>query len=249
MRWGRLVVENHRGRLVPRTLGLWLALCASVSTLFVDATGHVGPAGWGGLGCLLLVAAAGLVDDLFPIGPRGLRGHLRALIDGHMTTGVLKLIVAIGGAVVAIALQPERQAPIELAGVVLVAAATNLWNGLDVAPGRALKAFLPVELAVLLARPAPELLPFGAGLAVGAAIGLILDLRERAMLGDGGSNPLGFAAGLSLYVVLPGPAVVAGAVLAVTLNLLAETVTLSRAIRAVPPLRWLDELGRIRPST
>ncbi|HZP90399.1 MAG TPA: hypothetical protein VFC04_05315 [Actinomycetota bacterium] len=249
MRWGRLAVENHRGRLVPRTLGLWLALCATASTLVVDAVRPVGSAGWGGLAGVLLVAAAGLVDDLVPIGPRGLGGHLRALVRGHMTTGVLKLLVAVGCAVVAVGLQPRRNTPVELAGIVLVAAATNVWNGLDVAPGRALKAFLPVELGALLAGPAVELLPFGAGLAAGAAVALILDLRERAMLGDGGSNPLGFAAGLSLYVVLPAPAVMAVAGLAVALNVLAETVTLSRAIRAVPLLRWLDELGRIRSST
>src|SRR5581483_3419892 len=211
---------------------------ATASTLVVDAVRPVGSAGWGGLAGVLLVAAAGLVDDLVPIGPRGLGGHLRALVRGQMTTGVLKLLVAVGCAVVAVGLQPRRNTPVELAGIVLVAAATNVWNGLDVAPGRALKAFLPVELGALLA-----------GLAAGAAVALILDLRERAMLGDGGSNPLGFAAGLSLYVVLPAPAVMAVAGLAVALNVLAETVTLSRAIRAVPLLRWLDELGRIRSST
>ena len=33
----------------------------------------------------------------------------------------------------------------------------------------------------------------------------------------------------------------------VVLTLVAETVTLSRAIDAVAPLRWFDRLGRIRP--
>jgi hypothetical protein len=32
---------------------------------------------------------------------------------------------------------------------------------------------------------------------------------------------------------------------AVALNVLAETITLSRSIEAVPPLRWYDALGRI----
>jgi hypothetical protein len=35
------------------------------------------------------------------------------------------------------------------------------------------------------------------------------------------------------------------AALGVVLNLLAETVTLSRIIRSVPPLRWFDDLGRL----
>jgi hypothetical protein len=38
------------------------------------------------------------------------------------------------------------------------------------------------------------------------------------------------------------------AALAVGLNLLAETVTLSRVIRGAAPLRWFDDLGRIRPA-
>ena len=39
----------------------------------------------------------------------------------------------------------------------------------------------------------------------------------------------------------PAPGVVA-------LHVLSETVTLSRIIRAVPPLRWLDDLGRVRDA-
>jgi hypothetical protein len=37
--------------------------------------------------------------------------------------------------------------------------------------------------------------------------------------------------------------VVAAAATGVGLNVLAETVTLSRAIDATPPLRWYDRLG------
>jgi hypothetical protein len=32
------------------------------------------------------------------------------------------------------------------------------------------------------------------------------------------------------------------------LHVLSETVTLSRIIRRFPPLRWADDLGRIRPT-
>jgi len=78
---------------------------------------------------------------------------------------------------------------------------------------------------------------------------LPLDLRERGMLGDAGSNPLGFAAGLGLFAVLPDAYVVVAAVCAVALNVLAETVSLSRLIEGVAPLRWLDRLGRMRAES
>ncbi len=249
MRWGRLAAENYRGVLVPRGLGLWLAACAAASTIVVAGVQRVGAEGWGTLGAVLLVGAAGLVDDLFSVGPRGLRNHLRYLLAGHVSTGVLKLLVAVGASAALVALQPRRGVAFELAGVVLVAASTNLWNGLDVAPGRALKAFLPVAAVVLLVWPPIVRLPFMPGLAVGAAVALPFDVRERAMLGDGGSNLLGFAAGAGLYAVLPDWGVVWSSVVAVGLNVLADTVTLSRLIQAFPPLRWVDSLGRLdRPG-
>jgi hypothetical protein len=65
------------------------------------------------------------------------------------------------------------------------------------------------------------------------------------MLGDGGANLLGFTIGLGLYLVLGDAWVVVAAAIAVAINAVAETATLSRVIDAVPPLRWFDALGRL----
>jgi hypothetical protein len=244
MTWGRLAAPNHRGVLVPRVLGLWEALGVCVAALGLATSLGLGAAGWAATSGALLVFGAGLMDDLAPAGPRGLRNHLRALAAAQVTTGIVKAFVAVGAAVVVVAVEPRRGASVELAGVVLIAAATNLWNGLDVMPGRALKAFLVVGLLFIgvdwrLAPPVP-------GAFVPGLLAVFADLRERAMLGDGGSNLLGFTVGLGLYLVFPGWGVALGAAAAVALNLLAETVTLSRLIEATPPLRWFDGLGRIR---
>ncbi|HEU4356418.1 MAG TPA: hypothetical protein VFT27_12590, partial [Actinomycetota bacterium] len=90
-----------------------------------------------------------------------------------------------------------------------------------------------------------EVFPGALGMFLAALAALPLDLRERAMLGDAGSNPLGFAVGLGLYATLDGAGVVFAAAAAVVLNVLAETVTLSRVIDRTPPLRWLDRAGRV----
>ncbi len=247
MRWGRLAVENHRGVPLPRILWAVLDVLAIGWTAGCAILRGGGATAWGALVGLLLVSAAGLIDDVVPIGPRGLRGHVRALLDGHMTTGILKLLVALGAAAVVIALQPARPGWVTASGVVLLAAATNVWNGLDVRPGRALKAFLPVALVFVLAgRPSEA--PSVVGMLVAGALVLPLDLRERAMLGDAGSNPLGFAAGLALYATMSDLGVVVAAGCAVALNVLADTVTLSRVIDGAPPLRWLDRLGRVRTA-
>lgn len=244
MRWGRLVAENHRGRPVPRILWALLDASAVGATLLAELAGEAPVAAWGALAALLLVSAAGLLDDLAPPGPRGLRGHLRSLLAGRMTTGALKAVVAVGAAVVVLALEPPRSSWVRVAGVALLAGCANLWNGLDVRPGRALKAFLPIGVWFAIAGRAASF-PAGLGMLAGAALALMPDLRERAMLGDAGSNPLGFAAGLCLYLGLPDAGVALAAAVAVGLNLLAETVTLSRAIEAVPVLRALDRLGRL----
>jgi UDP-GlcNAc:undecaprenyl-phosphate GlcNAc-1-phosphate transferase len=212
--------------------------------MVVAAVEHVASGGWLVLGGSLLVAAAGLIDDLNTGGPRGLRGHLRALASFHVTTGAVKLVVVSAVSLVVVAALPSRPLPVLLAGAVAIAGCANLWNGLDVVPGRALKSFLPAAVAVWLGGPALGLVPILPGVVVAAALAVPFDLRERAMLGDGGANLLGFTVGIGAYLVLPGWAVGLVAVLAVALNAVADTVTLSRVIDAVPSLRWFDRLGR-----
>lgn len=242
----RLSIENHRGVMVPRSLGLWLAGAATASTLIVAWSRPSGPVdrgGWGALVATLVVFAAGLVDDLAPAGPRGLGDHLRALSSGRMSTGILKLVVVVGAATVVVGVQDVGTAPVRLAGVVLVAGCANVWNGLDVRPGRALK-FGLLTIVGLVGLPL-NLLPTLPGVALGSAVALGPDLRERAMLGDAGANLLGFTIGLGLFLVLPGWGVVGASAVVVALNLLAETVTFSRAIGSTAPLRWFDEIGRL----
>jgi hypothetical protein len=239
----RLVVANYRGISVARTLGIVLAASAWIGTFAWAGLRHAGAAAWGALAGCLLVFAAGLVDDLVADAPRGIRNHLRELANGRVTTGVIKLVVAVGSSVVVVALQPARPWWVALTGVVLVAASTNVCNALDLRPGRALKAFLPIGLLFIVFGDV-ALAPAVLGVAVGALVVLPYDLNERAMLGDGGANLLGFAAGLGLYVLLPGWAVPLAAIAAVAVNVLAEATSLSRTIDTVPALRWLDRAGR-----
>jgi hypothetical protein len=238
-RWSRLAVDNYRGVRVPRTLGLLLLVAGLVPAPFLG----VASAGWGVAAGSALVCGAGLIDDLYPTGPRGLRSHLRSLLEGHMTTGVLKLLTIVACSVIVVALQPVRGGWVRVLGVVMIAACANVWNGLDVRPGRALKAFVPVVLGIVWSVEW-SLVPTLAGISLALPVALGLDLRERAMLGDGGANLVGFTAGVALYVTLPDVGVAIAAVTAVALNVLADTVTFSGVIDRVRVLRWLDGLGR-----
>src|SRR5690606_29835916 len=103
--------------------------------------------------CVLAgIGTLGLVDDLLeprqrragrPVS-KGLRGHLGALLEGHLTTGAAK---ALGIPVLALAATATAPAPGGLvrvgADAALIAGCANLANLLDLRPGRALKVVLP----------------------------------------------------------------------------------------------------------
>ena len=245
-RWRK---PNRRGVEIPVTLG-W-ALGIGLVPLAAVLTDQVGAAGLrdsqvGEVLAAAIVFAAGVVDDGFGGDVRGLRGHLRALLSGRLTTGGVKLAAAVLAAAITVAWTPREHLWANLLALVAIAGCTNVWNGLDVAPGRATKGFLVVALVLLaVAWKAFLLVCTGAATAV-----LVPDLRERGMLGDSGANLLGFLAGAEIVRRLPEPWLIAAVLVVVGLNVLAETVTFSRTIEAFPPLRWFDRLGRpVEPTS
>ncbi len=193
------------------------------------------------------VAFLGLLDDLLDAPARGLRGHARALLGGGFSTGVLK---AGGTAALAVAVLADRTAgSAEPAlSVAVLVLCTNAFNLLDLRPGRAAKAFVLVA-ALLLAstrdlEPVREL-----GVFIGPLLVLgLFDLRERAMLGDTGSNLLGALAGFWIVTTLGVAGELAALAALVALTVYGELRSISRAIERIGPLRALDRLGR-RPET
>jgi hypothetical protein len=171
------------------------------------------------------VAAIGLVDDLRSGSERGWRQHLRA----GRTTGVLKLV-----AIPALGLAATRS----LSSALLVSLSANAVNQLDTKPGRALKGFF-VACVPLRQEAARAYAPWAVLLAP-------YDLRERAMLGDAGSNALGAVLGLSSVTKLRGRARWAAIAALAGLNLLGERRSLGELIERTPALAAFDRLGRAR---
>jgi UDP-GlcNAc:undecaprenyl-phosphate/decaprenyl-phosphate GlcNAc-1-phosphate transferase len=229
--------ENYRGRRVPVVLGI--AVTAAIIPCLFLAMREV-RAVWIA-GATLVVFAAGLYDDVQPGRVGGLLTHGRALLRGTMTSGIVKLLAALaGGAIVVLGTGPEPARG--LLGVAVMAGSANLVNLLDVRPGRALKLFIPAAASLCLPAvgAAPLIAPaLGAGVAA-----LPFDLRERAMLGDSGSNVLGFVAGVGLYAILGVFGLAVSLAVVVALHVVSEAVSFSRIIRSVAVLRWLDHVGR-----
>jgi UDP-N-acetylmuramyl pentapeptide phosphotransferase/UDP-N-acetylglucosamine-1-phosphate transferase len=198
------------------------------------------------------VIALGLVDDTLAevrpgdgAGPahRGWRGHGAAALRGELSTGALKAVGSLGLALFAMSYLSLSDGRWLLAAGVLVLA-TNLFNLLDLRPGRSTKAF--VLLGTGLTIGSMDLRPLWAlGLfAAPALVAGAFDLRERAMLGDTGANLLGALAGLWLVLTLSGTGQLIALGLLAAITVLGELRSISALIERTPVLRELDSWGR-----
>ncbi|HWA54655.1 MAG TPA: hypothetical protein VG816_10820 [Solirubrobacterales bacterium] len=249
-----LVRTNYRGARLAFPLGAVLATAALVALAplaFLNDRGDLdllspGLRQW--MPYLLGVAFLGFLDDSLGQGevagtPRGWRGHARALREGSLSTGAVKALGALALAAYVVSgrgLESWRY----VADVVLLILATNLFNLLDLRPGRAEKGLVLLGLGLCIGAwtLAPiELLGIFAGpILVGAAF----TLRERAMLGDTGSNLLGAVGGVWLLTTLGEDARLVALAVVAGLTIYGELRSISATIESVPPLRWLDSLGR-----
>ncbi len=195
------------------------------------------------------VAMLGLLDDALGRGhvadtARGWRGHARAVARGRFSTGAIKAVGAL--ALAAYAVSGRGQQGIDyVADLALLLLATNLFNLLDLRPGRAEKAFALLLAGLCIGAWTAEPLEL-LGVFIGpVVIAATFTLRERAMLGDSGSNLVGALAGISMLVVLDDTGRWVALAVVGALTVYGEFRSISAMIERLPPLRWLDSLGRV----
>jgi UDP-GlcNAc:undecaprenyl-phosphate GlcNAc-1-phosphate transferase len=248
-----LARENYRGARVAFPAGPVLVACSLVVlaplAILDDRAGLdlLDPELRRWIVYVLGVAMLGLLDDALGRGldadsPRGWRGHARAVLTGRFSSGAIKAAGALALAAYVVSGR-GREGLDYVADLALLLLATNLFNLLDLRPGRAEKAFALLLAGLCLgawtAVPLELLGIFIGPVLVGAAF----TLRERAMLGDSGSNLIGALAGVSLLVTLSDPGRLIALALVAALTVYGEFRSISAAIDRMPPLRWLDRLG------
>jgi len=249
-----LVRENYRGAALAFPLGAVLATAALVALAplaFLNDRADLdllapGLRQW--LPYLLGIAFLGFLDDALGQGeaaaaPRGWRGHWAALRAGSLSTGAIKAVGALALAAYVVSgrgLESWRY----VADVALLLLATNLFNLLDLRPGRAEKGLGLLVAGLCLGAWTLEPLEL-VGIFLGPVlVGAWLTLGERAMLGDTGSNLIGAIAGVSLLTVLDADGRLVALAVVLALTIYGELRSISATIDSVPPLRWLDSLGR-----
>jgi UDP-GlcNAc:undecaprenyl-phosphate/decaprenyl-phosphate GlcNAc-1-phosphate transferase len=261
------VTTNYRGAPLPFPTGMAIpvaAMLALVPLTLVQELGDVTvfkAGAYPAVTYVIGVALLGLIDDFVgsgmfsalrlerpgeePGAPRGWRGHGKTILGGGFSTGAVKAAGSLGLALFALSGQDRSTGEYLVAAGVLVLA-TNLFNLLDLRPGRSAKVLILLGAALSLgAWDAAGL--WTVGLFVGPILVLLpFDLRERGMLGDTGSNAIGAVAGLWLVATLSttGQAIALAVMAVVTVY--GEFRSISALIERTPGLRQLDSLGRIQ---
>jgi UDP-GlcNAc:undecaprenyl-phosphate/decaprenyl-phosphate GlcNAc-1-phosphate transferase len=246
---------NFRGRPLPFPFGVLIiaaALLALIPLMLVQRLASTAvfypvmlPVALYALGVLAL----GLIDDTLAREDgdgslqRGWRGHGAAALRGELSTGVLKAGGSLGLALLAMSYLGLSNGRWLLAAGVLVLA-TNVFNLLDLRPGRSTKAFVLLGAGLTIGSSAVRPL-WALGLfAAPALVAGLYDLRERAMLGDTGANLLGALAGLWLVLTLSGTGQLVALALLAAITVYGELRSISRLIERTPGLRALDAWGR-----
>lgn len=266
---GGHTVQNYRGAQLACPLGIVVVAAVALTlggleALYVLGLHHdpfftLGPV------LVLGVAALGLFDDAYGGASRGWRGHGAAVRHGEFPTGLLKAVGTLGlAAYVGFAAFPDAPQAFVVRGeadlvgrsfdpdvlrylliVAVLVLATNLFNIVDLRPGRAFKALVAVTAGCTVAVGTDLISAFGTYLGAILVVG-VYDLRERGILGDTGANLLGAVAGLMLVTAITstlGLAICVAVLLLVTAY--GEFRSISAFVERTPGFRHLDSLGRI----
>ncbi len=244
-----LTRENYRGRPLPVPLGLVIVPVALIALVPVMLLARLTEADIypDNLGFAVIfvpgVALLGLIDDVLSGTGRGWRGHGSDVMSGALSTGLLKAGGTLGLALLVASSLPGSDADFLLAAAVLVLA-TNAFNLLDLRPGRSVKGFVALGVGLTIATQNTEALA-GLGLFIAPVlVAGFYDLREKAMLGDAGSNAIGALAGLWIVLTMDSNGQLIALAVLFLINLFGEFRSISNVIEKVPGLRHLDSLGR-----
>ena len=246
----RLVKPNFNGLPIMSSYGIVLSVYIAAGS---SALAVLGYADWRSAGLYAAVTGAmallGAIDDVF--GSRevgGFRGHFRKLLrERKLTTGALK---AVGGGVVGAAagwVAGEGSAVEWVLAALLIPAAANSLNVLDLRPGRALAVFFAgLGVTWVLASGglrAPWIVGWTAISAAGFAP---LDCRARAMMGDSGANALGAVLGLTIALSTGAATQIGAIALFAGVQIYSEIRSVSALIERNAVLREIDRRLGVR---
>ncbi len=192
----------------------------------------------------IFIGLLGLIDDT--IGDdkyKGLRGHLGAFLKGELTTGNIKALL--GGF---IAMYVSTYLSNSLFNIVinalLIALLTNFMNLFDLRPGRAGKLFISISFVSIILNFNVEYNYILYSLIGSLIIYMKYDLKAQVMMGDTGSNVLGYTLGFYFANTFNIYTKLLIVVILLILHLIAEKVSFTKIIKNSKVLNYIDMIGR-----
>lgn len=236
------VGRNYQGIDIPVSVGLTFPMAVMGIYFLYAGFGYYQSAYQLFLLSIVSISFLGFIDDI--LGKRdtlGFKGHFGALFKGRLTTGGLK---ALGGGMIALFVAFFLSAGFLdiVLNTLILALFTNMLNLLDLRPGRAIKGFLFFLIILLLTAAVDYTL-------LAPLLGAVLcyfyyDLKARAMMGDAGSNVLGFALGYLAVSGLELQGRVIVLVFLILMHIYTEKYSLTKTIENNKILKYIDQLGR-----
>lgn len=238
------VRKNFQGIDIPVSMGLSFPVVVMMVFLIYDLLQWYDISYHLYILALMSVSFLGFIDDM--LGQRdtlGFKGHFGALFRGRLTTGGLK---ALGGGLVALFTAffvSEGWANI-IINTLILALFTNMLNLLDLRPGRAVKGYIFFTVVIIIIAGGKMDYVLLAPLAGAVLWYFRYDLSARVMMGDAGSNVLGFALGYLAVTELSFNARIGVLLFLIAMHIFTEKYSLTRIIENTAILRYIDNMGR-----
>ena len=236
--------KNYRGEEIPVGMGMVFSLSLFVPLIFYSIYSPLGQTPYIFLLGVVAMSFIGIIDDL--LGNRdttGLKGHIGKLLRLQLTTGGLKALM--GGIIsICIAIPFSNNIPIVLLNAVVISLFTNLINLLDLRPGRAIKGYIFYITILIILFYNQQFIYLLVISSIPVIIYFPKDLKAQAMMGDVGSNALGFI--LGFYTILNFTNIYKIVVLFVLIliHIYAEKSSITKLIERNAILNFIDQLGR-----
>ncbi|HHT51361.1 MAG TPA: glycosyl transferase [Eubacteriaceae bacterium] len=239
----KFLKQNYKGQSIPIGMGIIFPVVLISSLAFLHLfypTTSISLLFSFGVSTMALL---GIIDDL--LGNRnttGLKGHIGQLFKFKLTTGGLKALM--GGVVsIFVSLSFSNNFPMLILNGLIIALFTNLINLLDLRPGRALKFFLfyATIIFIFFICENSYLLII---ITIIVLVYFPMDIKAVAMMGDVGSNSLGFVLGFFTAFHFGYIYKLTILIFLVFIHLFSERFSITNFIENNKFLKYLDNLGR-----
>ncbi|MFS1512241.1 hypothetical protein VQL36_07400 [Chengkuizengella sp. SCS-71B] len=246
----QIVAKNYLGQDIPIGLGmyLWLYLIAYYSSLqwIIPSNKLMQTLIPEYIVILTILFIVGWLDD--QIGDsevKGFKGHLMKLVrERKLTTGLLKAL-STGGLTVWVLILLEHHPLLEVIQFFILNLMTNGVNLLDLRPGRAMKFFLLISGGLFLFSSLFKFFLYLFPVVLAVLLLLPKDIQGKVMLGDSGSNLLGFALGFCFIIMTPWWIQIFVFILLVYMHWISEKSSITQWIQTKPFIHWIDKWGRV----